>query len=143
VGTAPDRDHLLQRWVVSFLVGLVAAVGVGAASTAPLDATKRVGENDAAAAVIARYRARIPDLMADQGIPEFAVALVDEDKTLWVEGFGDVDRRGSASVNADTIFSVQSMSKLFTATAVMQAVAAGRLDLDTSTTTPSRRSSSR
>ena len=38
-------------------------------------------------------------------------------------------------MNADTIFSVQSMSKLFTATAVMQAVAAGRLDLDEPITT--------
>ena len=38
-------------------------------------------------------------------------------------------------MSADSIFSVQSMSKLFTATAVMQAVAAGRLDLDTPITT--------
>jgi CubicO group peptidase (beta-lactamase class C family) len=110
-------------------------MGVGATSTASLDATQRVGENDAAATVIARYRARIPDLMAEQGVPGLAVALVDKDQTLWVEGFGHVDREGSAPVNADTIFSVQSMSKLFTATAVMQAVAAGRLDLDEPVTT--------
>ena len=38
-------------------------------------------------------------------------------------------------VTADTIFSVQSMSKLFTATAVMQAAAAGRVDLDAPITT--------
>ena len=38
-------------------------------------------------------------------------------------------------MTADTIFSVQSMSKMFTATAVMQAVAAGRLDLDEPITT--------
>ncbi len=42
---------------------------------------------------------------------------------------------GLRPVTADTIFSVQSMSKLFTATAVMQAVAAGRLDLDEPITT--------
>jgi CubicO group peptidase (beta-lactamase class C family) len=133
--TAPHRDHRVQRWVVSFLVGLVAAAGVGAATSAPLDATQRVGENDAAATVIARYRARIPDLIAEQGVPGLAVALVDKDRTLWVEGFGHVDRGGSAPVNADTVFSVQSMSKLFTATAVMQAVATGRLDLDEPITT--------
>ncbi len=73
--------------------------------------------------------------MAEQGVPGLAVALVDTQRTLWVEGFGHVDRRGSAPVTADTIFSVQSMSKLFTATAVMQAVAAGRLDLDAPITT--------
>ena len=73
--------------------------------------------------------------MTEQGIPGLAVALVDADQTLWVEGFGHLDRRGSAPVTADTIFSVESMSKLFTATAVMQAVAAGRLDLDAPITT--------
>ena len=73
--------------------------------------------------------------MAEQGIPGLAVALVDKDRTVWLAGFGRLDGRGSAPVNADTIFSVQSMSKLFTATAVMQAVAAGRLDLDEPITT--------
>jgi CubicO group peptidase (beta-lactamase class C family) len=73
--------------------------------------------------------------MAEQGIPGLAIALVDRDRTLWVEGFGHVDERGSAPVNADTIFSVQSMSKLFTATAVVRAAAAGRLDLDEPITT--------
>jgi CubicO group peptidase (beta-lactamase class C family) len=68
--------------------------------------------------------------MAEQTIPGLAVALVDADHELWVEGFGDLDGPDSAPVTPDTIFSIQSMSKLFTATAVMQAVAAGRLDLD-------------
>jgi CubicO group peptidase (beta-lactamase class C family) len=38
-------------------------------------------------------------------------------------------------VTADTIFSVQSMSKTFTATAVMQAVEKGLVDLDVPITT--------
>src|SRR5687768_7063609 len=75
---------------------------------------------DPAATVIAKYEARIPQLMAEQGIPGLAVALVDKDRVLWTEGFGHVDRDGSAPVTADTIFAVQSMSKNFTATAVMQ-----------------------
>jgi CubicO group peptidase (beta-lactamase class C family) len=45
-------------------------------------------------------------------------------------GFGHADCPDSAPIAADTIFSVKSMSMLFTATEVMQAVAAGRLDLD-------------
>jgi CubicO group peptidase (beta-lactamase class C family) len=67
--------------------------------------------------------------------PALPVALVDRDRMLWVEGFGHIDRGGTAPVNADTIFSVLSMSKLLTATVVMQAVAAGRLDLDAPITT--------
>lgn len=128
------RAHRLHRWVLWLLVGLVAAAG-GTSVSAPLATTPGVGENGAAATVIARYRTRIPDLMAEQDVPGLAVALVDRDRTLWVEGFGHLDRGGSAPVNADTIFSVQSISKLFTATAVMQAVAAGRLELDEPITT--------
>ena len=106
-----------------------------AATIGPLDSTTRAVAANPAAPVIATYRARIPELMAEQGVPGLAVALVAADRTLWVEGFGSVDGGDSAPVNADTIFSIQSMSKLFTATAVMRAVAAGRLDLDAPITT--------
>jgi CubicO group peptidase (beta-lactamase class C family) len=94
-----------------------------------------VAADDPVATVIARYRERIPALMAEQGVPGLAVALVDADHELWVEGFGHIDGPDSAPVTADTIFSIQSMSKLFTATAVMQAIAAGGLDLDEPITT--------
>lgn len=90
---------------------------------------------DPVATVVARYREQIPQLMAEQGVPGLAVALVDRRRTLWVQGFGTGDGPGSGTVTGDTMFSVQSMSKVFTATAVMQAVAAGRLDLDVPITT--------
>jgi len=73
--------------------------------------------------------------MAEQSIPGLSLALVDSDTVLWTEGFGHVDGDGSAPVTADTMFAVQSMSKDFTAVAVMQAVGAGRLDLDEPITT--------
>ena len=150
---AQTRPHWVRwqhRWLLWPLVGLVVAAAVAVtvdrtvfsggtdipttSSIAPVDSTHRVAD-DVAAAVVARYRERIPELMAEQGIPGLAVALVDKDRTVWLAGFGRLDDEGSAPVNADTIFSVQSVSKLFTATAVMQAVAAGRLDLDKPITT--------
>ena len=108
---------------------------VTGATAVPSGIVRPVDAADGAATVIARYQVQIPELMAEQGIPGLAVALVDKDKVLWTEGFGHLDRDGSASVTADTIFAVQSMSKNFTATAVMQAVGAGRLDLDQPITT--------
>jgi hypothetical protein len=63
------------------------------------------------ATVISRCREWIPELMAEQGVPGLAVALVDGDRALWVQGFGYRDHQGGAPVTADTIFSVQSMSK--------------------------------
>jgi CubicO group peptidase (beta-lactamase class C family) len=118
----------------------MAAVAAGlalafAGPVVPYGSSSQVRAADPATTVIAKYRTRIPELMAEQRIPGLAVALVSADQALWVEGFGHLDGPNSAPVTADTIFSVQSMSKLFTATAVMQAVAAGRLDLDVPITT--------
>ncbi|MGN6578113.1 MAG: serine hydrolase domain-containing protein [Nocardioides sp.] len=92
--------------------------------------------DDGVAAVIADYRSRIPELMDQRDIPGLALAVVDgkRDRVVWQEGFGVTDEGGSP-VTVDTLFSVQSMSKVFTATAVMQAVQAGRLDLDEPITT--------
>jgi CubicO group peptidase (beta-lactamase class C family) len=117
------------------VAAMAACTGSMAGATLPPGMASSVGAANDAANVIARYQARIPELMAEEGIPGLAVALVDGDQVLWTEGFGHVDRDGSAPVTTDTIFSVQSMSKAFTATAVMRAVQSGRLDLDEPITT--------
>jgi CubicO group peptidase (beta-lactamase class C family) len=121
---------MTRRAVVAALVLALAAAIAGLGSIGAASAA-----DDPVAAVVADYRTRIPKLMAQEGIPGLAVALVGRDRPLWVQGFGHVDGGDSPSVDAHTIFSVQSMSKLFTATAVMREVAAGRLDLDTPITT--------
>ena len=109
--------------VIGFGLGLAVSIlpVATASATAP-------GE-DAVANMIATYRQRIPELMAEQDVPGLAIAVVDRDRVLWVEGFGDRDDHGDP-VTPDTTFGLESMSKLFTATVVMQAVEAGRLDLD-------------
>ena len=88
------------------------------------------------AAVIEDYRARIPELMEQEQIPGLAVAVVDgkRDDVVWQQGFGVTDE-GGTPITIDTIFSVQSMSKVFTATAVMQAVQTGLVELDEPITT--------
>lgn len=81
--------------------------------------------------IIARYRQLIPQLMKEQHIPGLAVAVVDETQVLWAEGFGYTDTDHKTAVTPDTIFSVQSTSKAFTAVSVLLAVQQGLLDLDT------------
>ncbi|WP_405064873.1 beta-lactamase family protein [Kribbella sp. NBC_01510] len=92
-------------------------------------------QSDGVAAVIASYQTRIPELMAQKQIPGLALALVDGDGVVWQQGFGSLDSDGGTPVTVDTIFSVQSMSKACTATAVMRAVQSGLLDLDVPITT--------
>ena len=85
--------------------------------------------------LIQKYRQLIPQLMAQQDIPGLAVAVVDDTGMLWAEGFGFTDNDHKIHITPDTIFSVQSISKNFTAAAILLAVQDGLLDLDVPVTT--------
>ena len=119
--------------VAGLVLGCSASPGKTAAPGANNLATA-ASVDSGAASVIAEYQARIPQLMAEQNVPGLAVAVVDGDHVLWAQGFGYADRDEQTSVGLNTIFSVQSMSKLFTATAVMRAVPGGQ----STSTSPSR-----
>jgi len=122
--------------VASLVVALTSALAPPAAPHAAAAARPPSRPDPGVAAVIESYRARIPELMEQQDVPGLALVVVDglRHRVVWQEGFGVTDDDGEP-VTVDTLFSVQSMSKVFTATAVMQAVQAGRLQLDEPITT--------
>jgi CubicO group peptidase (beta-lactamase class C family) len=72
----------------------------------------------------------MPERMKRHKIPGLSIAVVDRDGILWSAGFGRTGK-GKQPVTPETLFSIQSMSKTFTATAVMFAVQDGLVDLDT------------
>jgi CubicO group peptidase (beta-lactamase class C family) len=73
--------------------------------------------------------------MLQQHIPGLAIAVVDDQGILWEEGFGFTDWDRKIPVTPSTLFSIQSMSKSFTATAAMFAAQDGLVDLDEPSTT--------
>ncbi|MFC1537581.1 serine hydrolase domain-containing protein [Gemmatimonadota bacterium] len=81
--------------------------------------------------LIEEYQEYIPEVMEKEKIPGLALAIVDKEGVIWSQGFGYTDTTRTTSVNDETIFSIQSASKSFTATTVMLAVQDGLLDLDT------------
>ena len=58
------------------------------------------------------------------------MAIMDQGQLVYTEGFGMADRTRSVPVDADTIFNIGSISKLFCATAVMLLVDDGLMELD-------------
>ncbi|MBI1239380.1 MAG: serine hydrolase [Alphaproteobacteria bacterium] len=73
----------------------------------------------------------IPTLLTARHVPGAVIAVVRRDGTLLVKGYGLADIGTGTPVDAnDTLFRVASVSKLITATAVMQMVELGRLVLD-------------
>jgi len=68
-------------------------------------------------------------------IPALSMAVVKGDQTLWSNGYGHIDRDRTIPASADTIYSVCSISKLFTAIAFMQEWEKGAVRLDEEVTT--------
>jgi len=68
--------------------------------------------------------------MAQQQVTGLSIALVDDQKIVWAEGFGYADRAKGVAATPATIYRAGSISKLFTATAAMQLVDDGLLDID-------------
>jgi CubicO group peptidase (beta-lactamase class C family) len=68
--------------------------------------------------------------MAEHQVPGASISLVDDQTVVWGGGFGATDRSGKTPVTADTRFSLQSVSKTYTATAFVMAVDRGWFGLD-------------
>jgi CubicO group peptidase (beta-lactamase class C family) len=79
--------------------------------------------------LVAPERKHILESMATEDIPGVSVCLIADDRA-WIEGFGVTGGNSSRRVGTDTLFSLQSTSKNFTAVAIMLAVQQGILDLD-------------
>lgn len=103
-----------HRTIRAAVAAVVVLLGTSVSGGMAADAAP--AQSDGVAAVIASYQARIPALMEQEHIPGLALALVDGDHVAWQQGIGSTDSDGGTPVTVDTAFSVQSMSKLFTAT---------------------------
>jgi len=63
-------------------------------------------------------------------ITGISLALMDDGEIVWAQGFGYADKTNQRQAEAETLYKVGSISKLFTATALMQLVEQGKVDLD-------------
>ena len=130
------------KWAVLRRIAILAAVVTLLAGCLPANAALAQSGSSATGSLVSAYpqvveafRAKILEMMETDGIPGAAVILVDDEQVLWAEGFGVRERGKPDPVDPDTIFSVQSITKTFTATAIMEAVNDGLLDLDEPITT--------
>lgn len=68
--------------------------------------------------------------MTRLGIPGLAAAVVTERRLRWSAGYGIADLENAVPVTRDTVFRLASVTKPMTATAVLQLVETGKVDLD-------------
>jgi CubicO group peptidase (beta-lactamase class C family) len=68
--------------------------------------------------------------MKDNDIVGLSIALVDDQKIVWQQGFGYADRVNKIEATPETLYRAGSISKVFNGMAVMKLVEAGKMDID-------------
>jgi len=68
--------------------------------------------------------------MKKNNVDGLSIALVDDKGFIWTEGFGYADKEKKIPATPETVYRVASISKLFTATAIMQLAEQGKLNID-------------
>lgn len=74
--------------------------------------------------------AGIQQIMKEDKVVGFSVAVVKNNKIIYTQSFGSKDIEKNMPLSNDDIFRIASISKSFTATSIMQLVEAGKLSLD-------------
>jgi CubicO group peptidase (beta-lactamase class C family) len=108
---------------------LLGSVFVLAACGSPPLQTRPVLLGDTQGAVT-QLQAFIEHEMKAQRLAGMSIALVEDQRVLWTQGYGWADTQNKQPATPQTLYRVGSISKLFTATALMQMVEAGQVKLD-------------
>jgi len=113
----------LSRWTTLLLA--VSIIGCSGAPPRP----ESVAKGDYAK-VTEYVSALVRHEMRKRDVTGLSIALVDDQRVVWAEGFGYADKAGNVPATPETIYRAGSISKLFTATAAMQLAERNRMDID-------------
>ena len=72
----------------------------------------------------------VTDARTEFGTPGISVAVVVNDELIWSKGYGLADVENEVPAEANTVYRIASISKPIAATAVMQLVEKGKVNLD-------------
>jgi CubicO group peptidase (beta-lactamase class C family) len=110
---------MLARTIALVLLLLIAGVAP-AADPEPPAAPKTLDE----------LKQRIEKVVKDQNVPAIGIALVNREGPIWVAGWGKADLKSGRAADQDTLFRIGSVTKMFSALAVLKLVEEGKLSLD-------------
>jgi CubicO group peptidase (beta-lactamase class C family) len=128
------RKTIFRKALQSFLMASLVICDLHAGSNSRTVARQAAhSENERAvdyATAISSLKRSVPEIMATEKALGASIALVDGERVVWAEGFGFTDSSKQTQVTPDTLFSVQSISKSYTAAAFLRAIDKGWFKLD-------------
>lgn len=116
--------------LLAALLFSVAAPPPSSSGESPRRQAAAPARDSVAAQIVKELQANLPAWIKEKDVPGVAVAVVDDKDILWQGVYGYTTRAKEKPITPQTLFSIQSMSKSFTALAVLMAVQDGLLDLD-------------
>ena len=126
----PVHSFLLQLLSTAFLTSLLASLdGMTAVhaevSSAPLDINQTIPS-----ATTETVDVLVEQIMAERHIPGLSLAVVRDGKLVKTQGYGYLNRDLNVHTRTSSVFPIASVSKPFTATAIMLLVQSGQIELD-------------
>ena len=101
-----------------------------AAEAATAGSQEPLARDPAVAGAIAMLDLWIGEQLAHRDLPGLSIAVVHDQEPVWAKGYGFADLVARTPATPATLYRLGSVTKLFTATAVMQLRDEGRLRLD-------------
>lgn len=123
-----DFFVLLSRWWVSRLTLLTTVVVLASCATTPPPSLP-ISRGDIQGA-LTQLQALIEHEVKSQRLAGLSIAVVDDQQVLWSQGYGWADRQNKQAATPQTLYRVGSISKLLTASALLQMVESGQVGLD-------------
>lgn len=125
------RRPVASRVDRTAISSLVVAVALAVAAPSPLAAGEpAAAANPRIAEAAALYDLWAAEQLAYNGVPGVVVGVVLRDGLAWAKGYGTTDLAGGVPLTPSTRFRIGSVSKVFTATAILQLRDAGKLRLE-------------
>jgi D-alanyl-D-alanine carboxypeptidase len=121
-----------RRWMAAMAAALAVATATakGAwAHTCPVKA-EDVAADPQVQAALKQVDRLLADAMGERNLPGLSAGVVYDQALIWSRGFGYADVARKVAADADSIYEIGSITKLFNATMLMQLRDAGKLSLD-------------
>ena len=128
-------DRILSKYFIRFLTVLTAAVLMVNCGNKHDSSGEDIIQGETGARLDTALTPFIKKVMQAHDLPGFAIGIVKDNEVIYARGFGYKNIDTKKPVTTTTLFHMASISKPFVATAVMQLVEQGKIDLETPVTT--------
>lgn len=125
--TLLSRSKLSLQTLMKPLLALMCFSLVSCAVQPPRSTPLARGDYQTARDVLDRF---VREQMKEHSVVGLSVAVLDDQRVVWAEGFGYADKAAKTTATAHTRYRAGSISKVFTTAAAMQLAEAGKLDID-------------